>query len=114
VITAHIFIIISRYELGLNRRISASTNTLINRDEIFKNSRLRPFWPQNKRRNFGRAGCRTSWPETKKMQITLATTCNTNEQQQYAKNMHSYATYYLAVSLLRYFSALFLDCIFIW
>jgi len=44
VIFAHIFIIISLYELGLNRLISASTNTLINQDELFKkNGRAHPF-----------------------------------------------------------------------
>jgi len=37
------FIIISLYELRLNRRISTSTNNLINQDEIFKNSRVHHF-----------------------------------------------------------------------
>ena len=53
----------------------------INQDKIFqKNSRVHTFWPQNKWRNFGRAEIITSWWETKKIQIKLATTCNKNEQ----------------------------------
>jgi len=37
-------------------------------------------------RNFGRVESRTSWRETKKTEIKLATTCNKNEQQQDAKS----------------------------
>jgi hypothetical protein len=59
----------------------------INSDAIFQNnSRVRRFWRQEEWRNFGRDESRTSWRETKKMQIKLATTCNKNEQQQNAKN----------------------------
>ena len=43
------------------------------------------IWPQKEWRNFGRVESRTSWEETKKIQITLATTCDRNEQQQDAK-----------------------------
>ena len=42
------------------------------------------IWQQKEWRNFGRAESRTSWQETKKIQIKFATTCN-NEQQQDAK-----------------------------
>ena len=58
----------------------------INRDETFQNSRLLSFWPQKEWRNFGRDESRTSWRETKKIQIKFAKTCNNNEQQQDAKN----------------------------
>jgi hypothetical protein len=50
-----------------------------------KNVGLHQIWPQKEWRNFGRVGSRTSWQETKKMQVKLATTCNKNEQQQDAK-----------------------------
>jgi len=43
------------------------------------------FLPQ-KEWNFGRAESSTSWQETKKIQIEMATTCNKNEQKQNAKN----------------------------
>jgi hypothetical protein len=38
------------------------------------------FWPQKTWRYFGITEIRTSWRETKKIQIKLATTCNKNEQ----------------------------------
>jgi hypothetical protein len=44
-----------------------------------------PFWPQKEWRNFGRIESRTSWPETAKIQIKLAATRNSNEEQQDAK-----------------------------
>jgi hypothetical protein len=40
------------------------------------------FWPWKEWRNFGRAGSRTGWPETKNIQIKFATICNKNGQQQ--------------------------------
>ena len=59
----------------------------MNLDAIFQtNSRVHPFWRQEERRNFGRDESRTSWRETKNMQIKLATTCNNNEEQQDAEN----------------------------
>ena len=46
-----------------------------NRVEIFqKKSRLQPFWPQKERRDFGIVESRTSWGETKRIQIKLCTT----------------------------------------
>jgi hypothetical protein len=42
--------------------------------------------PQKKWRNFGRVESRTSWRETKKIQIKLATTCNKSEWKQHGKN----------------------------
>jgi hypothetical protein len=44
------------------------------------------IWAQNKLGNFGRFESRTSWEETKKMQLKLPTTYDKNEQQQNAKN----------------------------
>ena len=59
----------------------------VNRNEIFrKNSRVHPFGPQKKWRNFGKFESRNSWQESKEIQIKLAATCNKNEQQQDAKN----------------------------
>ena len=55
-------------------------------DEIFqKNSQVHSYWPQKECRNFGTAESRTSWQETKKIQIKFATTCNRNGQQQDGK-----------------------------
>jgi len=44
------------------------------------------FWPQKELRNSGKAESRTSWRETKTIQIKLAKTYNKNEQQQSTKN----------------------------
>ena len=43
---------------------------------FFQNSRLHTFWPPKEWRNFGRVENRTSWWETKTIQIELVTTCN--------------------------------------
>jgi hypothetical protein len=60
--------------------------TDINRDEIFqKNSQEHPLWSQKEWRIF-LSESRTSWRETKKIQIKLATTGNKNKKQQDAKN----------------------------
>ena len=57
------------------------------RDEIFqKNSLVYPSWPQKEWRNFGGVESRTTWWETKKIQIKLTTTCNKNEQQNVKNN----------------------------
>jgi len=54
--------------------------TEIKRDEIFqKNSRMQTFWSHKEWRNFGRVESRTSWLETKKIQIQFAAACNKNE-----------------------------------
>jgi hypothetical protein len=45
-----------------------------------------PFFTTKKWRNLGIVESRTSWPETKKIQIKLTTTCNKHEQQQDARN----------------------------
>jgi len=61
--------------------------TDINRDEIFqKNSQEHFLWPQKEWKNVWRGESRTSWRETKKIQIKLVTTSSKNEKQQDAKN----------------------------
>jgi hypothetical protein len=45
---------------------------------------------KQKRKKIGRAESRTSWWETKKIEIKLALTCNKNGQQQDAKNILNY------------------------
>ena len=58
-----------------------------NRDEISQQScGLYTFWPEKELRNCDRGESKTSWLETKKIQIKLSTTYKNNEQQQYAKN----------------------------
>jgi hypothetical protein len=117
VITAHIFIIviISRYELGLNRRISAATNTLINRDEIFKkNSRVHFFDHKSYEEILEELNVHVERVDHKLRRykshwLRHATRTNNTGCQ----NVHSYVTYYLVVSLLCYFSLLFLDRTFI-
>ena len=60
---------------------------VISWDEIFWNKRIHTFWPQKEWRNVGWVESRTSWRETKGIQIKLATgTCNMYELQQSAKN----------------------------
>jgi hypothetical protein len=46
-----------------------------------------PFLTTKEWQNFGRVESRTSWLETKKIQIKLVMTCNKNEQQQDDKNI---------------------------
>ena len=45
-----------------------------------------PFLTTKERRNLGKVESITSWQETKKIQIKLATTCNKKKQQHDAKN----------------------------
>ena len=54
--------------------------------KIFGKAGCTLFWTQKEWKNFGSAESRTSWRETKKLQIHLAATCNKNEKQQDAKN----------------------------
>jgi hypothetical protein len=59
----------------------------INRDKTFqKNGWVHSFLPQGEWRNFGRAEIRTSWRETKKIQIKFAATYEKNEQQDTKNN----------------------------
>ena len=51
-----------------------------------KNGRVHPFWPQKELRNSGKAESRTSWRETKTIQIKLAKIYNKNEQQSTKNN----------------------------
>ena len=79
-------------KLNYDKCISPMENRIISidiyRNENFrKNLRLQTLWSQKEWRNFVRAESRTSWPETKKLQIKLVTSCNKNWQQQGGRNM---------------------------
>ena len=57
--------------------------TDMKRDDIFQQySRAQISWRQKEWRSFNRPETRTSWRETKNIQIKLATTCNKNGQHQ--------------------------------
>jgi len=54
--------------------------------KLFRRTAGYTLFDHKRNEEIGRAESRTSWRETKKIQIKFATTCKKNEQQQDAKN----------------------------
>ena len=54
--------------------------------KVFRRTAGYTVFDHKRKKNFGRAGSRTSWRDTKKVQIKLATKCNKNKKREDAKD----------------------------
>ena len=68
-------------EIWTIRQKGKNRLTLIDKKFFPKNRGVRTFGSQKKLRNYGRNESRTSWLQTKRIQIKLATLCNKNVQK---------------------------------